>query len=106
MKQRKYRFKGKVWKHKGHAGWYFVTLPKILSKTIRKNHSLSEKNWGRLEATAKIGKSSWRTAIWYDSKYGSYLLPIKTSIRKAEGIEINVVVTVALAIQIEDLRVV
>ena len=54
VKPKKYSFKGKVWKYKGHAGWYFVTLPRMLSKTIRQSHGLSEEGWGRLRADASI----------------------------------------------------
>ena len=33
--------------------------------------------WGRLKATAKIGNSEWATAIWFDTKINTYLLPLK-----------------------------
>jgi hypothetical protein len=100
-KQKKYSFKGKVWKYKGPAGWYFVTLPSKLSKTIRKTHGLSEEGWGRLKANASIGDSKWQTAIWFDSKALSYLLPIKASVRKIVGIESGSTVAVILHLDAE-----
>lgn len=96
---RRYVFKGKVWKFKGKAGWYFVTLPRNLSLKIRKNHGRDEEGWGRLKASAKIGQSTWQTAIWYDSKFKSYLLPIKTQIRKVNKIENNSTITVGLSLE-------
>ncbi len=85
----KYQFMAKLWKHKGAGGWHFVTLPKALSTTIRKNHGASEEGWGRLKASARIGKTNWKTAIWYDSRVQCYLLPVKAIVRRAENLEIE-----------------
>jgi len=95
-KPKKYSFKEKVWRHKGPAGWHFVTLPKDLSKTIRRNHGLSEEGWGRLKADVSIGECNWKTAIWYDSKAVSYLLPIKAAVRKATGVSSGSSISVSL----------
>jgi len=96
LKSTKYLFKAKVWKYKGKAGWYFVTLPAVLSKKIRKSHGLSEEGWGRLKTLAQLGKTKWHTAIWYDTKVQGYLLPIKSEVRKKEKIEIESFVKVEL----------
>lgn len=95
-KTTKFFFKGKVWKFKGTGGWYFVDLPKRVSKKIRKTHGLSEEGWGRLKTTARLGKSKWDTAIWYDTKFQSYLLPVKASVRKSEKIVDGTIVAVEL----------
>lgn len=81
-KLKTYVFRGKVWKHNGPAGWHFVTLPLKLSKEIRKYHGLSEEGWGRLKVAATIGECKWQTAIWFDTKAKSYLLPIKAETRR------------------------
>lgn len=99
MKTKKYKFKGKVWKYKGPAGWHFVTLTKTLSRTIRKNHGVSEEGWGRLKSTAVIGQTEWSTAIWFDTKAAGYILPIKASVRKAEDIRTGSTVAVTLSLQ-------
>lgn len=91
-----YVFDGKLWKYKSNSGWHFVTLPKSLSKKIRKIHGSSEEGWGRLKTIARIGKTEWNTAIWFDSKFQSYLLPVKASIRKTESLAAGVVVAVKL----------
>lgn len=93
-----YQFKAKIWKYKGKSGWHFITLPKVLTKKIRKNHGHDEEGWGRLKTVATIGQSNWKTAIWYDSKYQSYLLPVKSEIRKREQIKDDSSVTVTLVI--------
>lgn len=80
----KYEFSASLWKHPAPNGWYFISLPKEMSNEIRENLQWQEEGWGRLKATAEIGSSIWETAIWFDTKYKTYLLPVKTEIRKGE----------------------
>ena len=40
-----------------------------------------------MKAIAKIGNSQWETAIWFDTKHKTYLLPLKAEIRKKEYLE-------------------
>jgi hypothetical protein len=83
----KYEFIGKVWQHAPPGGWYFVSLPQEMSNEIRGALRSEEEGWGRLKATAGIGKSEWKTAIWFDTKRNTYLLALKAEIRKRENIE-------------------
>jgi len=83
----KYEFITKIWQHAGQGGWHIVSLPPELAKEIRDNLKSEEEGWGRLRATAKIGNCEWETAIWFDSKMNTYLLPLKAEIRKKEKLE-------------------
>ncbi len=85
----KYEFIAKLWQYKGPGGWHFVSLPNELTREIRNALKSEEKGWGRLAATAKIGNSEWETAIWFDTKLNTYLLPLKAEIRKKENLEIG-----------------
>ncbi len=85
----KFYFKPKLWKYEGPAGWCFVNIPKLTAKRIRSLYSSSEEGWGRLKTTATIGTSSWKTSVWYDSKAGPYLLPIKMAVRRKEKLAIG-----------------
>ena len=76
----------KAWQHSGPGGWYFVSLPVGLAKEIREALRSEEGGWGRLPVTAKIGASEWKTAIWFDTKAGTYLLPLKAEVRGREKI--------------------
>lgn len=92
----KYEFKGEPWQYSDQGGWYFVSLPQQLSIEIRNHFKKEEEGWGRLKTTAKIGNSEWKTAIWFDTKKHTYLLPLKAEIRKAEnlgfGKKVNIVI--------------
>jgi hypothetical protein len=45
-----------------------------------------------------LGKSSWSTSIFPDSKVGRYILPIKKAVRRAEHIDVDDTVEVTLTI--------
>jgi len=94
----KYHFRAKIWKYQGDSSWYFATLPILLSKKIRVKHCGQEEGWGRLKASASIGNTIWNTSIWYDTKKGAYILPVKLIIRKKENIETGSNVRVTLKI--------
>lgn len=85
----KYEFETEMWKHNAPAGWYFVSLPKDVSKEIRKNLKWQEEGWGRMKAFAQIGEIVWETAIWFDTKHDTYILPIKSEIRKKSNLKIE-----------------
>lgn len=84
-----YRFSAQIWKHQSNGAWFFVSLSIEMSQEIRKNLKGFEEGWGRMKAFAQVGKSTWETAIWFDSKNKTYLLPLKSEIRKNEKLEVG-----------------
>jgi hypothetical protein len=94
----KYEFSAMIWQHSSPDSWYFVSLPKVMAKEIRENLKWMEEGWGRLKASAKIGNSEWKTAIWFDIKQNTYLLPLKAEIRKKENLKIDQKVKVIVCI--------
>jgi hypothetical protein len=88
----KYEFTAKVWQHATPIGWHFVSLPIDITTEIRKHFKWQEEGWGRIKALAKIGNCQWETAIWFDTKHKTYLLPLRAEIRKKEKIEINTII--------------
>ena len=84
----KYQFTSPVWQYPSpKGGWYFVSLPIAISNEIRENFKKQEEGWGRLKITAKINSTEWKTALWFDTKLKTYLLPLKAEIRKKEHLE-------------------
>lgn len=86
MKRASFVLKSKVWVYPGMASWRFITVPKKESEAIRKKHGTHARGWGSLPVTITIGGTSWNTSIFPDKKSGTYLLPLKAAVRKAEGI--------------------
>lgn len=85
----KYTFSACTWQHPSPGGWIFVSLPVEMAEEIRAHLKWQEEGWGRLKAMAQIGDTKWETAIWFDTKHNTYLLPLKAEVRKKEGIEAN-----------------
>jgi len=92
----KYEFSAKVWQHSLPNGWYFVSVPIKIAKEIRTHLKWQEEGWGRLKAAAKIANSEWETAIWFDTKKNTYLLPLKAEIRKKEKLESDKTIKVSI----------
>ena len=93
-----YKFTAHIWKHSATEGWYFVSLPIESSEEIRLNMKWQEEGWGRMKAKAKIRETLWDTAIWYDTKLNTYILPVKADIRKKEKIEIGNILDVEITL--------
>lgn len=94
----KYDFSSKLWKSGGPGGWHFISLPNDLAKEIRENLKWQEEGWGRMKASAMINDLEWDTAIWFDKKADTYLLPVKAEIRNKTRIKSGNVVAVSLLI--------
>ena len=91
-----YEFKAELWQYSAPGSWHFVSLPLDISSEIRANFKAEEQGWGRLKVIAKIGVSDWKTAIWFDTKMNTYLLPIKAEIRKKEKLSNGKSVTIKI----------
>lgn len=77
--------KGKVWKYHGASGWHFVYIDKKISEKLKAEKNTKKVGWSLLKIKAKIGKTEWNTAL-FPTKEGPYLIAIKASVRKKEGI--------------------
>lgn len=88
----KYRFKAKLWKYRPKDPentiglWFFITVPKKYTKEIKLFTDDAKKGFGSVKVEATIGKSTWQTSVFPDSKLDSYLLPVKKAIRNKEHI--------------------
>lgn len=96
---RAYTLKSKVTVYPGMAAWRFLGLPAKEAKEIKEKFGKNAKGWGSLPVSVTIGKTTWDTSIFPDKKSGTYLLPLKGQIRKAEGIADTDTVTFALRIR-------
>lgn len=94
-----YKVKAKVWLYPGMAGWHFVTLPKNIAKDIDFYFSHAKRGWGSLKVEVNIGKTSWKTSIFPDKSKDSYLLPLKSEVRKKEAIKEGSNITLILTIK-------
>jgi hypothetical protein len=91
-------FSGEVFFWKGPAPWYFVTVPEAESDAIADVSAMASYGWGCIPVTARLGDTSWRTSLF--PKDGKYLVPLKTSVRKAAAVDLGDVVSVRLTVDV------
>lgn len=84
-----FSFSSNLWQHSASGGWHFVSLPKNLATEIRSYFKWQEEGWGRMKATVFLESLTWKTSIWFDKKHDTYLLPIKSDVRKKLNLKIN-----------------
>jgi hypothetical protein len=89
-------FRGEVWYWRGPAPFHFVTVPEEPSGMIAAASELVTYGWGMIPVSVRVGATDFTTSLW--PKGGGYILPIKTAVRRAEGIELGDAVEVALVI--------
>lgn len=81
-----FAFNGKVWKYEGPSGWYFVYVNDKVSAEVKKLSQGKKKvGFGFIPIRATVGKTSWETTL-FPTKEGPYLIAIKVTVRKKEGI--------------------
>jgi len=79
-------FASEVWLYPGASAWHFASLPKKLAKEVGESFKHLHRGWTSLPVEAVIGKTLWRTSIFKDKRSETYLLPIKSEIRRKSGI--------------------
>ena len=89
-------FSGEIWFWRGPAPWHFVSVPDEECGAIEAESASVTYGWGMIPVTAQIGDTDWTTSLW--PKDGRYIVPIKTSVRKAEKLDLGDNVTVRLTI--------
>ena len=89
-------FSGTIWFWKGPSPFYFVTVPAEQGRDLKAISGLVTYGWGVIPVRVRIGKTEWTTSLF--PKDGSYIVPIRANIRKAEKIGEGDSVTVRLTI--------
>jgi hypothetical protein len=80
-----FNIKSEVWRWPGVGGWYFVYVDRKFNGAIRTNGSMYGSGFVKIRAT--VGGTSWDTALFPYKKEDAFLISIKASVRKKEGID-------------------
>ncbi len=96
--KRNYKFKTKLWLYPGDTAWHFLTIPKKESAIIKESFKAVTRGWGSLPVEVTIHKTTWKTSIFPDKRSGTYLLPVKAAVRRAEDLYLDDVVTYRVTI--------
>jgi Domain of unknown function (DUF1905) len=87
-------FSGEVWHWRGPAPFHFVSVPEPECGALEDASPEVSYGWGMIPAKVGISATEFATALW--PKDGGYIVPLKTAVRRAEGIELGDVVRVRL----------
>jgi hypothetical protein len=91
-----FEFNGEVWEWRGPAPFFFVTVPEEQSAELEAASSLVTYGWGMIPVEVTIGFTRWTTSLF--PKDGLYVVPLKSAIRKAEGINLGDTVNLRLGV--------
>jgi hypothetical protein len=90
-------FSGEIWFWRGPAPWYFVTVPEEQGNDLKAILGFVTYGWGMIPVSVRIGKTMWKTSMF--PKNGSYIVPIKASVREVENLDAGDVVAVRLEVR-------
>ncbi len=90
------QFSAEMWQWRGPSPFYWLTVPEESCAYVRAEATEATYGWGAIPVRARIGTTEWETSLL--PKDGGYLLPVKTAVRKREGVDDGDLVTVALSV--------
>lgn len=90
-------FDGIVVEWRGPAPFHFVPLPPDAAEVVD-DVKAAVAYWGVIPVTARIGDTEFTTAMF--PREGTYFLPVKGAVRRAEGFGLGDVVDVDLFIDV------
>ena len=92
-----FTFTASVWEWRGPAPYHFVSVPLEIAQEIKELASAVTYGWGMIPVEGKIGNTSFTTSLW--AKNGTYAVPLKDALRKAEVISLDDMVSVELTLR-------
>lgn len=95
-------FEAELWLWSAKDGnadsWTFVTVPEDVSDEIR-DRAGPPRGFGSVRVEVTIGATTWRTSVFPNSgEAGTFALPLKKAVRKAEDLDVGDTTTVALRV--------
>jgi hypothetical protein len=85
-----------VWEARRDDSWTFVTVPPDFAEDVAELAAGPRRGFGAVRVEVRIGTSIWRTSIFPDKARGSYVLPVKQAIRRAQSLGPGDVVRVSI----------
>ena len=76
------------WQSNGGTAWIFVTLPTDIADAVD-DLVAQPGGFGSVKVNVQIGETKWSTSLFPDKSSGSFVLPLKRSVRDAEKIDVG-----------------
>ncbi|MGW7240501.1 DUF1905 domain-containing protein [Streptomyces sp. NPDC054804] len=94
-----FAFGGRVVEWRGPAPYYFVPVPEEESEEIRAVAAMASYGWGVIPVEATVGGVAFETSLF--PRDGGYLLPLKSAVRKPEGLAAGDEVSVEMRVRLQ-----
>jgi hypothetical protein len=82
-----FKFTSLVIEWRGPAPFFFSTTPSEVTELIETSAGHLSYGWGCIPVDVTIGKTTFNTALI--PREGTYFVPLKAKVRKAESIELG-----------------
>ncbi|MFC4427960.1 DUF1905 domain-containing protein [Deinococcus navajonensis] len=90
-------FSGDIWCWRGPAPHHFVTVPEHESAELKALSRLVTYGWGMIPVRVQLGSTVWPTSLF--EKDGHYIVPLRASVRQAEGVAEGDTVTLRMELR-------
>ena len=98
MARATYAFAAELWEWSAKASWFFLNVPEDDADDIEERFGRTAAGFGSIRVEVTIGATTWRTSVFPSKENGTYVLPVKKSVRVAEGLEPGGIAHVELSI--------
>ena len=95
-----FEFSAALWEYGGENTWVFVTLPSESADEIAELVP-RRPGFGSVRVHVQIGGTEWPTSLFPDKSLGSYVLPVKRSVREREQLASGDVAEVTVRVILE-----
>ncbi len=92
-----FTFTGRIWEWRGPSPFHFVTVPAKQCRDLQGIAKPVTYGWGMVPVVVRIGGTEWKTSLF--PRDGRYLIPLKDSVRRAEGLAVGERVTVGIEVR-------
>ena len=100
MRSVEFELSGEVIYWRGPAPFVFVPVPMDIGEEIKGWSSLLTYGWGVIPCEVVLGSTTFATALF--PKNGSYLVPLKATVQRAESVEVGQNRNLILRLQIPE----
>ena len=91
-------FAAEVVEWRGPAPYHFVVLSTDDADRIDDVKEMLTYGWGMIPVTVTVGTTTWTTSLW--PRDGSYMVPLKDAVRRAEHIALGDTIRVRLTLDV------
>lgn len=87
-----------LWDARREDTWVFVTVPEQVGEAIDDHARAAgpRAGFGSVKVEVRIGGTTWLTSVFPDKASGCFVLPVKRSVREANGVQPGDTVIVAV----------